>query len=63
MRSPLYNGPFKKTKPNAHVSFYDATCLTIRKIRGTFWIYKKEAVLHEGTGQLEDYPTLANYKI
>ena len=56
-------GPFKQTKPNAFVSFYESSCLKIRKVKGVFWIYKKEPDLHEGTGQIEEFPTLANYRI
>ena len=26
-------------------------------------MYKKQEVLHEGTGQVEEFPSLANYKI
>ena len=62
-KSPLYRGPFKQTKANSHVSFYESSCLTIRKIKGTFWIYRKDAETHEGTGQIEEFPMLANYKI
>ncbi len=42
LKSPLYRGPFKRMVPNDKISFYEASCLLIREIKGTFWIYKKD---------------------